>query len=131
MPRTFSLQRLMLAITLFCIACSIAAAYPEPSLACLILLSLFTPTLIVCQVLVSLSSRSQRMTTLLFALVGAAFGLLLIPAHIDFGCRGYTTTISQAIEPLVLPIMIFPTLGAIFFGSAALLDDILRLRHRP
>ena len=125
MPRTFTLQRLMLAITLICIACSIAAAYPEPSIAYLLLLGLFTPTLIVCQVLVSLSSPNQRLTTLLIALFGAFLGFVF--AAPVFG-SGSPRTVWQAIEPLVLPITITPTLGAIIFGGAALAAD---RRRRP
>jgi hypothetical protein len=129
MPRTFSLQRLMLAITLICIACSIAVAYPQASLAYALLLALFTPTVIVCQILVSLSSPNQRMTTLLIALLGAFLGFVFVLPV--FGFEGRPTTIWQAIQPLILPITIGPTVGALALGGAALLDDLLRLRHRP
>ena len=129
MPRTFSLQRLMLAITLICIACSIAVAYPQESLAYALLLSLFTPTVIVCQILVSLSSPDQRMTTLLIALFGAFLTLIFALPVMDSGLP--RPTVWKALGPYVLPITIGPTVGALGLGGAALLDDILRLRHRP
>ena len=129
MPRTFSLQRLMLAITLICIACSIAVAYPKESLAYILLLTLFTPTVIVCQVLVSLSSPNQRLTTLLIALSGALVTLIFALPVMDSGLP--RRTVWQALEPYVLPIAIGPTVGALGLGGAALLDDILRLRNRP
>ena len=118
----------MLAITLICVACSIAAVYPEPSLAYLLLLSLFTPTVIVCQLLVGLSTPDQHMTTLLIALFGAFLGFVIAGPAFDTGIP--RRTVWQAIEPFVLPITITPTLGATIFGGAALADDMRQRRRQ-
>jgi hypothetical protein len=120
----------MLAITLICIACSVGVAYPLESLAYVLLLSLFTPTVIVCQVLVSLSSQTERMTTMLIALLGASLGFLFTLVAPMLSMGGSPRSVWRAIEPFVLPITICPTLGAIILGSAALADDLLRRRHQ-
>jgi hypothetical protein len=128
MPRTFSLQRLMLAITLLCIACSIGVAYPLESLAYVLLVSLFIPTVIVCQVLVSLSSPTERMTTMLIALSGAFLGFMFAFAPVP--SLGGSMNVWRAIQSFVLPMTICPTLGAIILGSASLADDLLRRRQQ-
>ena len=130
MPRTFTLQRLMLAVTLICIACAIAVAYPTPLTAYLLLLTLFAPTVIVCQVLVSYSSPNERMTTLLIALFGAFIGFMFAVEAPAFQMGPGPRTAWQAVAPFAGPMTVFPTLGALVLGGAALADDMRRRRNQ-
>ena len=128
MPRTFTLQNLMIGITLFCILCGLAWNFPQESLAYALLLALFIPTVIVCQILVSFSR--ERMTTLIIALIGATIGLVFSPPISVFGAHftGSPRTVWQCIAPMILPMAILPPFGALVLGGAVLMDELRKRR---
>ena len=123
MPRTFTLQRLMLAITLFCIACSIAAAYPKLAANCAILGALWAPTIVVWIMLVKLSR--QPVTVWIASLFGAWAGLLLVPGVVWTSRDGWYGFLWYFIA-----VAIPPAIGALLIGGISLLGDILT-RSQP
>lgn len=125
MPRTFSLQRLMIGITLFCVVCGLAWNFPQETLAYALLLALFIPTVIVCQVLVSFSRA--RMTTLVLSLVGAA---IVVVFNQPVMLMGSPRTVWQCIEPMIVPMATVPPLGALIFGGGSILADEHLFRRR-
>jgi len=124
MPRTFSLARLMLGITLFCILCALAVNYREASFAYALLFASFVPTAIVCLTLVSFSRR--RKTVLFCSIIGALMiGMCCLPVQL-LPPPGDPTRIWTHTAPMFSAMTVFPPLGALLFGGAALLVDLLR-----
>jgi hypothetical protein len=117
----------MIAITLFCILCGLAWNFPEALFAYVLLLALFIPTVIVCQVLVSLAR--DRMAVLVASLIGASIGSFL--AQPIMGLRWNPTTVWRCIEQLIVPMTISPPLGALIFGGLVLIGDLLSRRYGP
>jgi len=126
MPRTFSLARLMLGITLFCILCGLAVNYSEMMFAYVLICASFLPTAIVCLTLVSFSRR--RKTVLILSILGAFVPVLPGPAVMHTGPE--PLTVWQAINGL-WPFAILPPLGALLFGGAALLNDFSSRQSTP
>jgi hypothetical protein len=112
----------MIGVTLFCIVCGLAWNYPQASLAYALLLALFLPTVIVCQILVTFSR--ERMTTLIVSLIGAAIVVVFDQPVI---LMGSPRTAWQCIEPMIVPMVIGPPLGALVFGVLA--DEFLKRRR--
>src|SRR5207253_9116456 len=78
-PRTFSLARLLLAVTAFCLLCGLAVNYPDQSLAYALLFAQLVPTGIVCLVLVSFARK--RKTVLACSMLGGlVIGTFWMPA---------------------------------------------------
>jgi len=122
MPRTFSLARLLIAITLICLICGMGVNVPF----------LFDPLLVlfwwlpVAAITCLLASFSKQRGLLIFnALVGAIFamalmptlGPLLKPAYGDWDTPDLTFTI--------------PALGALLFGGSFVLMEIHDRKSQP
>jgi hypothetical protein len=118
MPRTFSLSRLLLFITLLCLLCGLAVNFPLQTLAFVFIAGAFVPTAIVCLTLVSFSRR--RMTVLIISMLGAGICVLLGPAQIHMGPP--PRTVWESVQPLYAG-MSFPALGALLLGATALAAD--------
>ncbi len=78
MPHTFSLARLLLAVTTFCLLCGLAVNFPPAGT----FITLFAPAIIVWLVFVRYSGRMVENSTI--ALLGALSGLIVcsIPIRI-------------------------------------------------
>jgi hypothetical protein len=126
MPRNFSLARLMLGVTLLCVIFGLAVSYRDDALVYALIVAALVPSGIVCLTLVSFAS--QRTFILFASLVGMALGLTcLVP--VQHGGGPYPS-VWHAIGPVFMPIAIGSTIGAFFFGTAALVINGLDIdRH--
>jgi len=124
MPRTFTLARLMLGITAFCILCGLLASRSETVVAYALTVLSLTPAAIVCLTLVSFSRRRKTVMTITF--IGALIGQLF--AGID---PPGPMTVWEAIEPVFIPIAISSTFGALVVGGIALAIEPLDARFPP
>jgi hypothetical protein len=127
MPRTFSLQRLMLAITLFCILCGLAVIFPQVTFGSAMLTGPFIPAALVW---LGLAAFSRRPWELLFiCLSGALIGLILLSLTVTGPPTRGTMweCYCDQLRSTALP----SGLGALLLGGAALADDIRRNRQRP
>jgi hypothetical protein len=127
MPRTFTLAGLMLGITLIATICGFAVRYPDVTLIYMLIVASLAPSAIVCLAVVSFSRR--RKTVLTCSLFGALAGM-------SCGMPGQLlgppmTTVWQAIGPVFMPLAISSTLGALLFGSLALVLDPLDSQTPP
>jgi len=127
MPRTFSLARLLVAITLFCLFCGLAVNYPEASLPFLQLFSLFIPFAIVCLTLVSFA-RNRKTVLAISTVGGLVLWLLVTPPVIHMGHPALQANWDFIVRDY-LSVTIYAPLGALLFGGAALADDILNRRE--
>ena len=121
MSRTFSLGRLMVGVTVFCVLCGLAVNFPEVAMGCAGLGLFCAPTVIVCGVLGKYSIRPSSLWTL--SLLGAFVGLLLVPG---FGLTWRSGW--QDYVQFFLRVQIPPALGALLFGGSGLMVE-LRLRR--
>jgi hypothetical protein len=124
MPRTFSLARLLLAITAFCVLFGLTASQNQALAAYGLLLLLFAPTGAVCLTLVSFS-RSRK-TVLACSILGAFVGVLYATPVLSTGSP--LRNAWEAITSEFLGLGIVPPFGALLFGGAALLNDHLYTR---
>jgi hypothetical protein len=118
MPRTFSLARLLLVITAFCILCGVAVNVLENPFIAFI----FVPTAFATLVLAGFSRH--RALLIFNALVGATFGFALHPAFERLVDPGPRTWESPDLS------LISPALGALLFGGIFLLAEKLDSRTR-
>src|SRR5262249_29241230 len=123
MPRTFSLARLLLAITIVGFACGAFANLPEIDF-WLVFFALLIPAI---ALTIVLSIFSQHRCFLIFnAFVGAVFGFAVLPSFarpLGLGscCFDSRTNLSAFISPLV---------GALLFGGLFLLAEKLDSRSQ-
>src|SRR5262245_24111974 len=75
MPRTFSLGRLLLVITLFCLICGALVNFPRHVFAAFVIAILFSPTIFIWLTL-AFYSHHQLLTTLA-CLAGSVWGICL------------------------------------------------------
>jgi len=117
----------MLGVTVFGLICGVAVKYPEESLAIFLLASSMMPTAGVVLMLVSFSRH--RMITLMISCLGAVLlGGCCAPARHHMGPG--PKTVWEAVRPDLLPMAIFPPLGALLFGGAILLDEHFEQRRK-
>jgi hypothetical protein len=118
MPRTFTLRRLLIGVTLFCVACGLAANFPQETIASVYLGSHFVPTVIVWLALSKVSRRPGWLSccVLIGALVGFMFIALCLPISV-----GGLHRKNYLFEYLTIAIP--PALGALALGWAELIDD--------
>ena len=113
MSRTFSLARLLLGITAFCLLCGLAVNFPEAARACAFIISLLAPTVVVALVLGGFArSRGPFNGTVAFGGMIGAFAMALFMG----GPPG----------PWWLDYLVFVAHsggGALILGIAALLDE--------
>jgi hypothetical protein len=109
MPRTFSLFRLMLGITAFCLLCGLAVNFPELALNCAALLVMCLPSGLIYLVM-CIYSR-DRLALLGASVVGAVVGLL------------------AAVGPISA--FVLPALGTTLVGGSLLLDEFRLRRGKP
>ena len=122
MPRTFTLQRLMLVITLICILCGLASAYPQVAFDCAIFITLWAPTIVVWIVLIRLSR--QPVAVWIASLFGAWTGLLLVPG-VGWTARDGWHSFLWYFLAVAIP----PAVGALLIGGISLLGDVLTRRQ--
>lgn len=123
MPRAFTLQRLMLAITVFCIVCGLSAAFP----AIAVLAWIIAPAAFVWIVLAAFSHRPWELLST--CAIGAFIGLF----YLLLFSTGPPAGVSEWQEHfyILIPPALSSFLGALLLGGAALFDDILTRRQRP
>ena len=80
MPRTFTLQQLLIVMTLICVACSLVAVFPHTAAATGMTLSYFLPGIVVGGVLSLLSSHPSRAWALSF--LGSLGGFMFVPRNL-------------------------------------------------
>jgi hypothetical protein len=117
MPRTFSLARLLLGITMFCAVCGVAVNYPEAALACAYAGGYFGPTIIVWLLLIRFSDHPVLLSV--NCLVGVFVGFLFAPS-IMWPSSWWDMFVFEAIPP---------ALGALLLGGAALADEFVQRRR--
>jgi K+-sensing histidine kinase KdpD len=128
MPRTFSLARLMIVITLVCVVCAVAAHYGKDFDDYLIVSLLFVPTGVVCLAVASFAHN--RIIVLAFSIIGAFLSSFFLPA-VQGSHHLMSNNTWTLIEPLFGPLAVIPPLGALIFGVAALADEMLQRRRHP
>lgn len=82
MPRTFSLARLMIGVTLFCVACAVAVNFPKPVLVFFVAAFVFGPTVVIWFLLFRYWNRPILITVACF--IGAAMGFMFFPPAVIF-----------------------------------------------
>jgi len=129
MPRTFSLARLLVAITLFSLFCGLAVNFPIVALICGATVLFFVPTFLVWLVLASYSRHGHAMAFTSF--VGAICGLtvggplaLLVMSPISVN----DSPLMQWFKWFVLALI--PALGALFLSAALLILGRYVDRHK-
>src|SRR5438094_514998 len=118
MPRTFSLARLLLGITLFCLLCGLAVNFPEVAIALawatIATAAVLCPTMCITLVLVHMANH--RGSLIFIAFVGAVYGiaarLTLFPLWWTLNYGGNVFYLSLATPP---------ALGAFITGTALVL----------
>jgi hypothetical protein len=115
MSRTFSLGRLMLVVTVFCVLCGLAVSFPLYAKLYLLIALLFVPTVIVWAVLLRLSS--ERVLLGCCVLIGALFGYMLFSPM----WMSVPWTSLGAIDYLVCALP--PAVGALVLGGAVVADE--------
>src|SRR5215475_5926540 len=106
MPRTFSLARLMLGVTLFCVMCAVVAYYGKDFDVFLVIALLFVPTAIVCLVVASFAKK--RIIVLGFSILGAFVFSIFMPPTIQGTPHGNPINPMTFIEPLIFPMATIP-----------------------
>jgi hypothetical protein len=110
MSRTFSLGRLMIGVTAFCVLCGLAVNFPRAALACVQLAIIFAPMAIVWTVLRSCSNERFGVTFTSFT--GAAVASAFVAAS---DLDGLKLSWEDHIA-----ISMVPALGTLVFGGAFL-----------
>jgi hypothetical protein len=134
MPRTFTLARLMLGITAFCILCGLAVNFPGEALECAAFGVFFGPTIVVW--LVMLRRTRQPVTLSVIAMMGAWLGLLatvlllllviLIPLQFLISPRFFLSpplAASILAATSIAGVMAGPAVGAYLLGRIVLRDE--------
>ncbi len=78
----FSLQRLLVGVTVVCVICAIAVAFPNQFLAVGLTIGMFVPALVVALVFTALSAK--RVWTFNVSMLGALVGYVLSPVMTGF-----------------------------------------------
>ena len=118
MSRTFSLGRLMIGVTVFCVLCGLAVNFPEVAIGCAVIGSIVAPPAVIWLVL---SRFAKRRGSLLWnvipgAVLGFVAGSLLV-----CGCETFWIAYSKFEIP--------SSLGAFAFGVVGLLDERIASRR--
>lgn len=123
MPRTFTLASLMLGITLFCILCGLAVAFPVASILCVLVAGVSAPPAAVVWLVLARFSK-QRGSLLWNVFVGAVVGSIVGLIAGGGGPWGpWWLDYARAI--------VFSSLGALVWGSVGLLDEFFPTRKAP
>jgi hypothetical protein len=122
MSRTFSLGRLMLGVTAFCVLCGLVANYPQQALQCAWIGGLVAPSIVVWFVLVQFSR--QRVLLAAVAGLSALAGLFFAPADMGVGPK---LSVWQEFLTSAVPAAI----GALLLGGAVLADEFFPARKGP
>jgi len=110
MPRTYSLARLMLAVTIFCMLCGLATRFPAVLLMC-------APTTFVLVLLASLSRRPAVLSLLSF--IAAAIVFVIAPA-LGYELFGYPHNWWERYRDDAF----LPALAALLVGGTILLYEV-------
>jgi len=120
MSRTFSLSRLMLGVTVFCVLCGLAVNFPLAVILCAFVAALSLPPAVV--VWFALARYSKQRGSLLWNVVIGAFA----------GCMGgVIASGGDFVGPSwlgFLSVMIYSSIGALVWGCLGLLDEVLPTR---
>jgi MFS family permease len=125
-PRTFSLARLLLAISLFCILCGLTVNFPQDALTCALAAVVFGPMFFAWLAMLDYSSRPIVISIAFF--VGAIIGFLFLPVALILSARlvGLPLTGWAGVLAIIC-VPISATVGSISTGGAFLMYE---LRHR-
>ena len=128
MPRTFSLARLMLGITAFCLVCGLVVNYPELAIALasaiICIAAVLCPTMFITLALVN--KANHRGTLIFVAFVGAVYG---IAARLSLFPLWWT--LNHGGDAFFMSLAIPPALGAFITGTAFVLIERYRRRFEP
>jgi len=117
MPRTFSLPRLLLLVTLFCVICALAVAFPYPVIGLALIAAFVLPVAAVLWLGIRRLSQRPRLLAC-NVVVGGFIGFIL------FSPYEWQESILSEILATGLPAAI----GAVLFGGLTLLDERIRRR---
>lgn len=134
MPRTFSLFRLMLGITAFCVICGLAvnvASFPEGPLVCVLVAGLCTPAIFIWLLMLGCSTRPVKLS--IVSAIGCLVGLLIFsPILVSVFSPLDLADLSKNDETKVFDVAsLGPALGVFLLGGALFLDEHRLRRGKP
>jgi hypothetical protein len=125
MPRTFSLFRLMLGITAFCLLCGLAANFPEASSVVGRVVAFFGPTIVI-WLLIMRRSR-QWFDATIVSVIGSVVGLVVSACVVLPILFHFQAWIGVTFEFLVFAALsVGSALGVLTLGRVGLADELRR-----